>query len=138
MADTQENSGFVLPTPEQPATAAADGAHTSTDAAQLVITPAQEDTSSRDLMIGGGVLVVLFIAFMFAKTGYANMLVKKRISPNRANAAGWWLFIFLASIATGAVLAAVNAAKFMTVLIMGPLALVGIVSLVLMLTASRS
>lgn len=138
MADTQENSGFVLPKPEQPVTTAGEGAPASPDAAQLVVTPAQEDTSSRDLMIGGGVLAVLFIAFLFAKAGYANMLVKKRISPNRANAAGWWLFIFLATIATGAVLAAVNAAKFMTLLIIGPLALVGIVSLVLMLTASRS
>ena len=95
------------------------------------------DTSSRDALIGGGVLLVLFIAFFFAKNAYANTLVAKRIQPGKANAAGWWLFIFLASLSTGVVLAAINAPKFMAPLIIGPLTLIGLIALVLMLLSSR-
>jgi hypothetical protein len=95
------------------------------------------DTSSRDLMIGGGILLVLFVAFFFAKNAYANTLVGKRIPPNQANAAGWWLFVFLASLSTGVVLTAVNASKFMTPLIIGPVVAVALISLVLLLVSGR-
>ncbi|MEG1325261.1 MAG: hypothetical protein RSD99_10245, partial [Janthinobacterium sp.] len=86
---------------------------------------------------GGVVLLLLFIAFFFAKNAYANGLVAKRVPPNKANASGWWLFIFLASLATGVVLAAVNAHKFLAPLFMGPLVLVGLVALLLTFTSSR-
>ena len=87
--------------------------------------------------IGGAVLLILFVAFFFAKNPYANGLVAKRVPPNKANASGWWLFIFLASLATGVVLAAVNAHKFLAPLFMGPLVLVGLVALLLTFTSSR-
>jgi len=59
------------------------------------------------------------------------------VPPSKANAAGWWMFVLLASLATGVVLSAVNASKFMTPLILGPLGAIGLLALVLMLTSGR-
>ena len=141
----KDNAGFALPAPvegqQAPATAAtpatpATGTGTPETVESLPVTT-DVDTSSRDALIGGGVLLVLFIAFFFAKNAYANTLVAKRIQPGKANAAGWWLFIFLASLSTGVVLAAINAPKFMAPLIIGPLTLIGLIALVLMLLSSR-
>lgn len=143
MAQTQQkDSGFSLPTPTDAASAAA----APTTTATVILPPGEKfegtytvvsDTSSRDLLIGGGILLVLLVAFFFAKNAYANTLVAKRVPPNKANAAGWWLFVFLASLAASVVLVAVNSAKFMTPLIIGPLAAVGLVALVLMFVSGR-
>lgn len=136
----QDNAGFTLPPPEgeqaDPSTASTGQQGTAQDTLTMV-PDAAVDTSSRDTLIGGGILLVLFIAFFFAKNAYANMLVGKRVPPGKANASGWWLFIFLASLSTGVVLAAVNPAKFMAPLIIGPLGLVALVSLILMLVSGR-
>lgn len=141
----KDNTGFTLPAPASapPATDAA-AAPAATSAATGTTEPAPAfdaagttDTSSRDTLVGGVVLLLLFIAFFFAKNAYANGLVAKRVPPNKANASGWWLFIFLASLATGVVLAAVNAHKFLAPLFMGPLVLVGLVALLLTFTSSR-
>ena len=141
----QDNAGFTLPPPVEgsqaqaappAATSASLGAPETLES--LTVAPGNGvDTSSRDTLIGGGILLVLFIAFFFAKNAYANTLVGKRVQPGKANAAGWWLFIFLGSLSTGVVLAAVNSAKFMAPLIIGPLALVGLIALVLMLLSGR-
>lgn len=139
----KDNAGFTLPVPasappaaDTPAAGAA--ATTATIEPAPALDPASTtDTSSRDTLIGGVVLLLLFIAFFFAKNAYANGLVAKRVPPNKANASGWWLFIFLASLATGVVLAAVNAHKFLAPLFMGPLVLVGLVALLLTFTSSR-
>ena len=142
----KDNTGFTLPAPvPAPASAppaadapAAGAATTATTEPAPALDPASTtDTSSRDTLIGGVVLLLLFIAFFFAKNAYANGLVAKRVPPNKANASGWWLFIFLASLATGVVLAAVNAHKFLAPLFMGPLVLVGLVALLLTFTSSR-
>lgn len=141
----KDNAGFTLPPPVEGAQAQAapvDATVASPDAMQnqesLTVTPGNAvDTSSRDTAIGGGILLVLFIAFFFAKNAYANTLVGKRVPPGKANAAGWWLFIFLGALSTGVVLAAVNATKFMAPLIVGPLAVVGLVALILMLVSGR-
>ena len=143
----KDNAGFTLPAPvTAPASAppAADAAGASASATTATTEPAPaldpastSDTSSRDTLVGGVVLLLLFIAFFFAKNAYANGLVAKRVPPNKANASGWWLFIFLASLATGVVLAAVNAHKFLAPLFMGPLVLVGLVALLLTFTSSR-
>lgn len=136
----KDNAGFALPAPvegqQAPAAAATPATGTAETVESLPVTT-DVDTSSRDALIGGGVLLVLFIAFFFAKNAYANTLVAKRIQPGKANAAGWWLFIFLASLSTGVVLAAINAPKFMAPLIIGPLTLIGLIALVLMLLSSR-
>lgn len=140
----KDNAGFTLPAPvSAPASAPPAGdapaasAAATTEPAPAFDAAATTDTSSRDTLVGGVVLLLLFIAFFFAKNAYANGLVAKRVPPNKANAAGWWLFIFLASLATGVVLAAVNAHKFLAPLFMGPLVLVGLVALLLTFTSSR-
>ena len=143
----KDNAGFTLPAPvSAPASAppAADAAGASASATTATTEPAPAldpasttDTSSRDTLVGGVVLLLLFSAFFFAKNAYANGLVAKRVPPNKANASGWWLFIFLASLATGVVLAAVNAHKFLAPLFMAPLVLVGLVALLLTFTSSR-
>lgn len=140
--DPKDSAGFTIPAPADSAASAsvsASASATSVSAATetTALTTISADTSSRDLLIGGGILLVLFIAFFFAKNAYANTLVVKRVPPNKANAAGWWLFIFLAGLSTGVVLAAVNAAKFMAPLIMGPIAVVSLLALVLSFTAGR-
>ena len=140
----KDNAGFTLPAPASAppaadAPTASAAANTATTEAAPALDPASTtDTSSRDTLVGGVVLLLLFIAFFFAKNAYANGLVAKRVPPNKANASGWWLFIFLASLATGVVLAAVNAHKFLAPLFMGPLVLVGLVALVLTFTSSRN
>ena len=142
----KDNTGFTLPAPvtapasappAADASAAASAATGTTEPAPAFDAAGTTDTSSRDTLIGGVVLLLLFIAFFFAKNAYANGLVAKRVPPNKANASGWWLFIFLASLATGVVLAAVNAHKFLAPLFMGPLVLVGLVALLLTFTSSR-
>ncbi|MEG0342310.1 MAG: hypothetical protein RR633_08995 [Acinetobacter sp.] len=136
MSASTENNGFVLPTADDKAHAETAAAVQTTE--QPAIPSIQEETGSRDLMIAGGIIVVLLIAFFFAKRGFSNSLVKKRVSPSKASMAGWWLFIFLASVAIGAVLAAVNPSKFLSLLILGPLGVVALVSAVLAFTSSRA
>ncbi len=135
------SSGFALPAPTEGAAAAqAAPAAMETGTSSMVamnLGMPGVDTSSRDLMIGGAILLVLLAAFFFAKNAYANTLVAKRVPPNKANAAAWWLFVFLASVSTGVVLSAVSASKFMTPLVLGPLAAVGLVGLVLALVTGR-
>ncbi|MFA6067714.1 MAG: hypothetical protein WC810_03960 [Janthinobacterium sp.] len=138
----KDNAGFTLPAPASvppaaDASAAASATTATTEPAPALDPASTTDTSSRDTLVGGVVLLLLFIAFFFAKNAYANGLVAKRVPPNKANASGWWLFIFLASLATGVVLAAVNAHKFLAPLFMGPLVLVGLVALLLTFTSSR-
>jgi hypothetical protein len=135
------NSGFTLPAPSE-----APAAAPTTTTATVILPPGQKfegtytvvsDTSSRDMLIGGGVLLVLFVAFFFARGAYANSLVGRRIPPNKANAAGWWLFIFLGSVATGLVLSTINTSRFLTPLMMGPIGAVALLALVLMLVIGR-
>ena len=142
MADTQKpTSGFSLPAPVTES-----GGSSSTVPVTVIVPPGEtlsgtytvvSETPRRDMLIGGAVLLVLLVAFFFAKNAYANSLVAKRVSPNGANAAGWWMFILLGALGTAAVLVAVNAARFMSPLILGPLALVAVLALVLMLTSGR-
>lgn len=143
MAQNENNSGFSLPAPTNAATPApADMVPqtttvTTTGMPSLVTIPVGEDTSSRDLLIGGAVILVLLVAFFFAKNAYANTLVGKRVPPNKANAAGWWLFICLSSISIGVVLSAVSSTRFMTPFVLGPLGGVGILGLILALLSGR-
>ena len=142
MVDTQKpTSGFSLPAPVTES-----GGSSSTVPVTVIVPPGEtlsgtytvvSETPPRDMLIGGAVLLVLLVAFFFAKNAYANSLVAKRVSPNGANAAGWWMFILLGALGTAAVLVAVNAARFMSPLILGPLALVAVLALVLMLTSGR-
>lgn len=135
--DSKESAGFTLPPPADSASAPVAPATVSSSPVAPALAPADADTSSRDLLVGVAVLLVLYIAFFFVRGAYANTLVAKRVPPNKANAAGWWLFVFLACMSTGVVLAAVNSAKFMAPLIIGPLSLIAIVALVLTFITGR-
>lgn len=136
MSESNANNGFVLPTADE---------QTQNEASSVVQTvqevnvpTVQEETGSRDLMIAGAIIAVLLIAFFFAKRGFSNSLVKKRISPSKASMAGWWLFIFLSAVAIGAVLGAVNPQKFLSLLVLGALGVVALVSAILTFTSSRA
>ena len=143
MAQNDNNSsGFALPAPSGNAPTALDASAvttttTSTEAPSLASINLVEDTSSRDLMVGGAIILVLLVAFFFAKNAYANTLVAKRVPPNKANTAGWWLFIGLAGIAIGVVLAAVSSSRFMTPFVLGPLGGVGLLGLILAVVTGR-
>lgn len=144
MQEKKDNAGFALPAPTEtnqasPAVTEAAPAATTTTSTQAMpgLSVEAVNTGSRDLMIGGAVLLVLFIAFFFAKNAYANTLVGKRVPPAKANAAGWWMFIFLASLATGVVLAAINSVKYLALMFIGPLGAVALVALILMIVSGR-
>ncbi len=133
---TTGNQGFVIPQADEQTEQAATAVVQTTQ--DIGIPTVQAETGARDLMIGGGIIVVLLIAFFFAKQGFTNSLVKKRVSPSKASMAGWWLFIFLSAIAIGAVLAAVNPAKFLSLTILSPLVVVAVVSAVLAFKSSQA
>lgn len=87
------------------------------------------DTSSRDLAIGGAVFLVLLIVYFFVRNAYVHHLVVKRVAPSAAGSAGWLMFVGLAFVSAAAVLAIVNASKFLTFAITAPLVLVGLAAL---------
>lgn len=140
-----ESKGFTLPNPDAPApTLTAGGAAPATTTATAVTTApppptdgVRSDTATRDMAIGGGVLFVLLIAFFFAKGAYANRLVGKRVAPRSANAAGWWLFLLLTSLAGGGVLAVVDQDRFLTPIYMASFLGVALLALILMLVTGR-
>lgn len=143
MADQKENTGFALPVPGgqqaggQAAPAAQDG---GAPALQINVDPgfgSTSDTSTRDLAIGVGVMVVLLVAFFLAKNAYANWLVGRKVSPRSANAAGWWLFIFLACLAAAGVFPLAAGATFLSAFFLGPVLVVALAALVMLLLSSR-
>eukprot|EP01032_Pedospumella_encystans_P012537 gene12537-14499_t len=82
-----------------------------------------------DLAIGGAVFLILLIVFFFARNAYSNHLVRRRVAPSSADTAGWLMFFGLAFMSAAAVLAILNASKFLTVAITGTLLVLGIASL---------
>jgi uncharacterized membrane protein HdeD (DUF308 family) len=136
MSESNVNNGFVLPTADEQ-TQNEVGAVAQT-VQEVNVPTIEEETGSRDLLIAGAIIAVLLVAFFFAKRGFANSLVKKRISPSKASVAGWWLFVFLAAVGIGAVLVAVNPVKFLSLLILGPLGVIALVSGALTFTTSRA
>jgi hypothetical protein len=141
MQDKKENAGFALPAPteaNQASSAVTESPATATASQAVSALPAEAvNTGSRDLMIGGAVLLVLTMAFFFAKNAYANTLVGKRVQPAKANAAGWWMFVFLTSLTTGVVLTAVNSAKYLAPMFIVPLGVVAFVALILTIVSGR-
>lgn len=136
MANEQNNSGFTLPT----ATDAASVAQVVTNTIEQVpadLIPLKADTSSRDMLIGGAVLLVLFVFFFIVKNGYSNSLVAKRVAPSRADTAARWLFLLLASLSTAAVLLVVNISKFFSFLVLGPIGGISLLALIFLIVYSR-
>ena len=110
-------------------------------AASIEVTPAAgapvTDTSSRDLAIGGAVFLVLLVVYFFVRNAYVHHMVVKRVAPSSAGSAGWLLFVGLSFISAAAVLAIINASKFLTFAITAPLVAVGLVALIAALFVGR-
>jgi len=134
-AQPAQPSASTLPPPVQPIAQPPGGT-----AAQGTIPPplpGPAGTSARDIAIGGGVLLVLVIAFFFLKNAHANRLVGNRVPPRSANAAGWWLFVLLTSLATAGVLGIVNHEQFLTPLYLGIFGVVALIALIGLLSTGR-
>jgi hypothetical protein len=137
--------GFRLPgvggraRPSEPApTAAVPSAATAPQIEmQAPPAPPASDTSARDLAIGGAVLLVLMVIFFFARNAYTQHLVVRRVAPSAAGSAGWLLFAGLPLLSAAAVLAAVNAAKYLSLLVTAPLLVAGVAALVGALLVGR-
>lgn len=95
------------------------------------------DTSTRDLTIGAAVFVVLLVVYFFVRNAYVHHLVVRRVAPSSAGSAGWLLFVGLGFLSAAAVLAIINASKFLTFAVTGPLVAVGVVALVAALFVGR-
>ena len=95
------------------------------------------DTSTRDLAIGGAVFLVLLIIYFFVRNAYVHHLVVRRVAPSAAGSAGWLMFVGLSFVSAAAVLALVNASKFLTFAVTAPLVIVGLVALVAALVVGR-
>ena len=139
MADQSRDKGFTIPPPREKEQPTIPSAPSTSQSKEIPLPSGVESNvpQPRDYAIAGAVLLVLLIAFFFGKNAYANHLARKRISTGAANAAGWWLFIFLTGLATAALLSILSPVKFMTPIFMGPLLLVGLVALVLMFVTGR-
>lgn len=132
----EQNKGFTLPTPadEKP-----QAPPTQSREAAPAAPPAQVEQVAGDkgVIIGLVVVVLFMVAFFFVKNAYANGLVEKKIAPRRAERAGWWLFVMLTALATTAVFAVVDQARFFTFIFAGPLLVIALVALVLLILGSR-
>jgi hypothetical protein len=95
------------------------------------------DTSSRDLAIGAAVFIILLAVYFFVRNAYVHHLVVRRVSPSSAGSAGWLMFVGLGFVSAAAVLAIINASKFLTFAVTGPLVVVGVVALVAALFIGR-
>ncbi|WP_312519852.1 hypothetical protein [Massilia sp.] len=95
------------------------------------------DTSNRDLAIGGVVFLILLAVYFFVRGAYVHHLVRKRVAPSSAGNAGWLLFVGLGFLSAAAVLAIINASRFLTFAVTGPLVLVGVVALIASLFIGR-
>lgn len=135
MANEQNSSGIPAPTTEgsQPSK---EGSVIKTDGQTIQAPPNRErSTSERDNLIADGILIALIIAFFFVKNAFADSLVAKRVSPSKANIAGWGLFVFLTSAAIAGVLTVTN---FISLLFTLPLAIAAFVGLFIAYTNSRN
>lgn len=141
-ANAQTDPGFKLPadknTPDDPLPKTTpDTAATSTLEVQPGAPVPAADTSTRDVVIGGGIFFVLLLVFFFARNAYVHHLVVRRVAPSTAGSAGWLLYVGLGFLAGAAVLAIVNASKYLTFAVTAPLVLVGLVALIAALFIGR-
>jgi hypothetical protein len=133
--------GFKLPGASAPPDAASAPPAASTGAASIEVAPVAgapaTDTSSRDLAIGSAVFLILLVVYFFVRNAYVHHLVVRRVAPSAAGSAGWLMFVGLCFISAAAVLAIINASKFLTFAVTGPLVAVGLVALAATLFIGR-
>ncbi|MDB5933004.1 MAG: hypothetical protein JWQ01_348 [Massilia sp.] len=99
--------------------------------------PVATDTSTRDLAIGGAVFLVLLVVYFFVRNAFVHHLVVRRVAPSAAGSAGWLMFVGLCFLSAAAVLAIINASKFLTFAVTGPLVAVGLIALAATLFIGR-
>ena len=130
LAQASTDPGFKLPEPSSASNPA--GSLTSSASIEVLpeAAPVVNDTSTREMAIASGILFFLLIVFFFARNAYVHHLVSKRVSPSSAGSAGWLLFVGLFFVSAAIVLAVLNSVKFLTLLVTGPLLLVGVGGLV--------
>lgn len=144
LAQAGTDPGFKVPGASVPADgkaaeakpADASGASSAIEVAPVQGAPAT-DTSSRDALLGSAVFLVLLVILFFARNAFSQHLVRRRVAPSSADAAGWLLFCGLGFLSGAAVLAFVNAAKFLSVAITGTLLLLGVAALIGALLTGR-
>lgn len=135
-ATPDADPGFKLPgeTDTQAKTEAPPATTPATGQVEVVPSTVQEapvtDTSTRDMAIGAGVFAVLMLVFFFVRNSYVHHLVVRRVAPSTAGNAGWLMFVGLSFLSAAAVLAIINASKFLTFAVTAPLVAVGLLSLV--------
>ena len=134
-ATPTDDPGFKLPGETEPRTdAQADTPAAATGQVEVVPSTVEgapaTDTSTRDLAIGAAVFAVLLLVYFFVRNAYVHHLVVRRVAPSSAGSAGWLLFVGLAFMSAAAVLAIINASKFLTFAVTAPLVAVGLVALV--------
>ena len=107
----------------------------------MEVAPAGEvpatDTATRDADIGSAAFLVLLVIYFFVRNAYVHHLVVKRVAPSAAGSAGWLMFVGLGFVSAAAVLAIVNASRFLTFAVTAPLVIVGVVALVAALFVGR-
>jgi hypothetical protein len=141
-ATAQTDPGFKLPedknTPDDPLPKTTPE---TTGVSTLEVQPGAPapatDTSTRDVAIGGAIFLVLLVVFFFARNAYVHHLVRRRVAPSSAGTAGWLLFLGLGFLSAAAVLAIINASKYLTFGVTAPLVLVGLVTLIAALFTGR-
>ena len=79
---------------------------------------------------GAVAFVALRVIYFFVRNAYVHYLVVKRVAPSAAGSAGWLLFVGMGFLSAAVVLAIVNASRYLTPAITGPLVVVGVVTLV--------
>jgi hypothetical protein len=143
-ASPSTDPGFKLPAeankapPEALPKTAPPTANEPVEVSPGVLTPGPvTDTSTRDLAIGGAVFLVLLVIYFFARNAYVHHLVVRRVAPASAGSAGWLMFVGLGFLSSAAVLAIINASRFLTLAVTGPLVAVGIVALVAAVLVGR-
>jgi hypothetical protein len=140
-APAPADPGFKLPgaasAPPDPLPKTTDSTITApVEVAPVAGAPAT-DTSNRDLAIGGVVFAVLLLVYFFVRNAYVHHLVVRRVAPSAADSAGWLMFVGLGFLSAAAVLAIINAGKFLTFAIAGPLVAVGLIVLIAALFVGR-
>lgn len=122
-----------------PVTAAASAPPPATATLEVASAPATvaADTANRDLTIGAAAFLILLVIFFFVRNAYVHHLVVRRVAPSTAGSAGWMMFVGFCFLSAAAVLALVNASKFLTFAVTGPLVAVGLVAMVATLLVGR-
>lgn len=96
-------------------------------------------TSTKEMVIAFGGILVAAIIFFIIKNFVSKMLVSsQRKSPRSADMAGWSLFSFLLLAAIAAALSILDSTKFITLPYLIPIGLAILVSLIMFFVALHS